>query len=793
MSGTPYTIGRIGLVIRGAYSDAASYNVLDVVQYDDSSYVCFAACTGIPPIDPQHWMLLAQGATHITHLSADVIDSGTLKVDHLLVTGADSIVYEINATSSGLSASQLTDEQYRQRISGSALVAQSVTADQIAAHTIKADNVDIGDLFAAAATINALKTAVMSSIKFGGNNLLLNSAFEFGTTGWSVLDWQGVGMNKSCVIREKGSSQWVPAEANVLEFRATSETGAYGWQQFVGGLTKYTDYTFSGYIRQDRMTDKVVVIVSDTIDWINDVYVNMNAPTGTDYTSLSGYNRFSYTFNTGNYSNLRFAIVGHNYTGDGVIWITRLQLEQGETATAWAPSREEVKIGSAVYMNEDGIVIDGAKFSVNASGTDGDMSLSARGLVVPVIDSPSVQKRYTGPQALYINKAATDEQVMSGSHFRSFAAFADAISGKCIPSTLYVSVTNDTYYEGYVELYGVTGRGMIIFVGNGATFANTEILLESMTVQVLFYGLNMTQRNGGDRCVYVMNCMYAYFENCIFTAQSGATTYQCAILVDRGSNAAIQGCEAYNWGKSWHIAGVSTAKISATKGNCHPLVDSSFVLFVDSQACNVTPFSYDGWGGSSITLTNISVNQGSAAPAVAPTTTATFDASITHTVYGSAEWPGTWKSITNEIWQGYTDSQKYQVALMWFRTLGSLAGKTILSAKLRLRRVPAIGKGDDVKLIGYYGARAYGNGSGSPTGPISMGTIGTIGNDGDVHEFAIPTAAISYIATNPDGRCLALNPSDSALMSGHNYSSNYAKFSGVGSGYALQLVVTYNP
>ena len=75
MSETPYTIGRIGLVIRGAYSDAISYNALDVVQYDDSSYVCSAACTGIPPVDHQYWMLLAEGATHITTLNADVIKS----------------------------------------------------------------------------------------------------------------------------------------------------------------------------------------------------------------------------------------------------------------------------------------------------------------------------------------------------------------------------------------------------------------------------------------------------------------------------------------------------------------------------------------------------------------------------------------------------------------------------------------------------------------------------------------------------------------------------------------------
>ena len=173
MSETPYTIGRIGLVIRGAYSDAASYNALDVVQYDDSSYVCSAACTGIPPVDHQYWMLLAEGATHITTLNADVIKSGTLSVDRLLVTGADSIVYEINASSAGLNASQLTEEKYKKYIDGSTIVAQSVTSDKIKSHTIVADNVDIGDLFAATATIDALKTMTVKSIE-DGSALILN-------------------------------------------------------------------------------------------------------------------------------------------------------------------------------------------------------------------------------------------------------------------------------------------------------------------------------------------------------------------------------------------------------------------------------------------------------------------------------------------------------------------------------------------------------------------------------------------------------------------------------------------
>ena len=89
------------------------------------------------------------------------------------MTGADSIVYEINASSAGLNASQLTEEKYKKYIDGSTIVAQSVTSDKIKSHTIVADNVDIGDLFAATATIDALETMTVKSIE-DGSALILN-------------------------------------------------------------------------------------------------------------------------------------------------------------------------------------------------------------------------------------------------------------------------------------------------------------------------------------------------------------------------------------------------------------------------------------------------------------------------------------------------------------------------------------------------------------------------------------------------------------------------------------------
>ena len=100
----------------------------------------------------------------IVSLNADVIQSGTLATERLIITGADGLIYEINAQSGTLTTQELTQEKYRQQLSGSVLVARSVTAEQIAAATITANEILSGTITGdkiAAATIEG------SNIKAG--------------------------------------------------------------------------------------------------------------------------------------------------------------------------------------------------------------------------------------------------------------------------------------------------------------------------------------------------------------------------------------------------------------------------------------------------------------------------------------------------------------------------------------------------------------------------------------------------------------------------------------------------
>ena len=100
----------------------------------------------------------------IVSLNADVITSGTLATERLIIKGDDGLIYEINAQASGLSMTELSDEKYRQQLNGSVIVARSITADQIAAATITANEILSGTITGdkiAAATIEG------SNIKAG--------------------------------------------------------------------------------------------------------------------------------------------------------------------------------------------------------------------------------------------------------------------------------------------------------------------------------------------------------------------------------------------------------------------------------------------------------------------------------------------------------------------------------------------------------------------------------------------------------------------------------------------------
>lgn len=86
----------------------------------------------------------------------DVIQANTLTAEKLILKGSDGLIYELNAQAGTLTSTQLTEEQYKQRLDGSVLVAHSVTADRI----------NVTDLFAQDITA----TGTIRGVKLEGAN-----------------------------------------------------------------------------------------------------------------------------------------------------------------------------------------------------------------------------------------------------------------------------------------------------------------------------------------------------------------------------------------------------------------------------------------------------------------------------------------------------------------------------------------------------------------------------------------------------------------------------------------------
>ena len=126
-------------------AQAAITNALIANAAVDTAQIALGAITSA---------LIAQGAVgtaqiadasitdaKIVSLNADVITSGTLATERLIITGADGLIYEINAEASGLSVQELQDQKYQEQINGTVIVARSITAQQIAAATITANEI----------------------------------------------------------------------------------------------------------------------------------------------------------------------------------------------------------------------------------------------------------------------------------------------------------------------------------------------------------------------------------------------------------------------------------------------------------------------------------------------------------------------------------------------------------------------------------------------------------------------------------------------------------------------------
>ena len=74
---TTTNLGRVGLVLRGAYDASAAYSRMDVVSYQGSSYAALKATTGHDPTDTSYWQPMTDIREALEKTTQAVKDANT--------------------------------------------------------------------------------------------------------------------------------------------------------------------------------------------------------------------------------------------------------------------------------------------------------------------------------------------------------------------------------------------------------------------------------------------------------------------------------------------------------------------------------------------------------------------------------------------------------------------------------------------------------------------------------------------------------------------------------------------
>ena len=99
-------------------------------------------------------------------ITGDLFEANTIKADSLLLTGEDGVIYRINATASGLSKEELSDEKYQKYLSGTDIVSESITATQLAANSVTAEKMYIKKLSSVSADLGTVTAGIIQSANY---------------------------------------------------------------------------------------------------------------------------------------------------------------------------------------------------------------------------------------------------------------------------------------------------------------------------------------------------------------------------------------------------------------------------------------------------------------------------------------------------------------------------------------------------------------------------------------------------------------------------------------------------
>lgn len=676
------------------------------------------------------------------------------------VTGDQSrCIIETDLTVADLAATNvkainaLIDKLTASRIEVDTLFAREATVGALDAYLVRASTIEAleGQLNVWA---NEKVNLAVGALAIGGTNLVtLGDLAIVNATGRAAeyigKDWYRESEHQTTISPYSGVC-WLQCPGVLITAGRKYTLSFYAWIQpgAAAGDVKFRPNLWGG--------------TSDTDKYLTD-FIPFVLATPTKYTVT--FDTTGWT--TGTYA-LRFVMLtGQTHE----VYFTDIKLEEGTKATAWSPSPNEVRIGSNILLDLYHTMLKTPYFEVDVSGENGDFKADETGLsakvgTFEVLNAPDVARYYTGPASITLS-AGADVKIMS-----------DALSNRILTGDVTIGITGEV--SGALELRGIGGYGRITINGGGNTL-NGYINLYCNSVPIEINSVKVS-RSTQRQCINVNNCTEVKTYACVFNANASSGNAQG--FRSTYSGLFIQNCEFYNIPDSAMAFSYGTdALVLGCKGA------ATYCFWYDGATLRVAgsrPSGICAGGNPSFLVpsdpSTIAVDTGSAAPVETPVTTASYTATTTGTYYPSGHWIN-----DNTIRQGHEgtgSNGRKDYGCMWFAA-SALAGKTIKSATLTIKRIAGKGRSSSVTMK-LWTTTLTGK-SGKPTDSlVSLGEIGKIAN-GETATFNVPTSAISVIAA---GGGLVLYTEETTNKTGKTYSENYAHFEGT-DGSAPVLTVTY--
>ena len=721
-------------------------------------------------------------AAKIVSLNADVINAGTLSVERLLIVGEDGVIHRINASSAGLTAEELTQDQYKNYINGTVIVAKSITAAQIAAKTITANEITAGaitsaeintsELFASQAFVDALITTdirsnsflrlMIGDIHIGGTQLLLDTKHI--DTGTGADKWRLSG--DGATTRSQQGTDFKRIKLASTGAAANLWTGAAspvfrlpdGWQGKQVTLSAWmyspnwaavdTGITWTLALNNDGSTTRMRYRSKYSITKAGAAELGADADSDTALRN-SRWTRVHSTFdltpeyvNSGDQEDNDFNGNTHAYVQfflpkNGEVQFYSPKLELGNKATDWTPAPEdpvEKLATSYIDIADDHVEIrSGGRFDVTAdryrfSLTEGDDD----GIVMDIGEDGYTN--FKGVKAGNLREAEYGEKAYPAEG--GLAGLAIDLPRTDARRATYTAAADE---NGSVTLNGFNGY---LYINGGGHRIPRITLGRGFTGTLMITNALMSQ-DGTDYALTVSNGM-CVVHNAWFAP---GTTY--GILTEYGGTV--------RW-----FCNTAAANLTAMTMTRLFYARNSGAIFYTGKIPGGEILGTSGFITESSGTTTTVVGGTSTRP---PETTKTVSLTAALGTYGSASG---WQ--TTGCYQGYTNGKGRIFGCLKFDVSGVTG--TVKSAKLTLHRKSGVGLARAVDVTVYTSAAAWGSAPGTLTkcgesaGLIAWGESGTLEIDA--------TGAAGLV--NGSAKQLVLYTGETAPESGKVYSQHYAQF-----------------